>query len=523
MLLLARLRWRCARAVDSRIADARRGSGSGAEGGERGLQQLELTARIAERGRGVGGSGEEGDAIRARQPLGIRNAMPQLERALEQRRRLAVGIRAGGGRRGAHRGGQRRRLVTGGGEVVGDGGRGLRAGAVVEALIERARERQVQLRALAGEQVLGDHLAQEGMAEPIRAVVPDDQDVTLDGLAQRVAERPRLQAARLLQQRMIELLADRDEPQQLLRGPGQPFGAQHERVAQRVRRRAAPVEPGGQQLLAEQRVAAGSRPQPLQQLGGRRGPEDVGQLLGQLVAGQRRERDPARAGMAFELGEQRAQRVAAVQLVGPVGGGDQDPLAGQVAREKCERRARRAVGPVQILDDQQHRPLAARARRAATAGPRTAAPGCPRRAAGYRAWGAQPRQQRRDGVAHRLGERRVAAARERPQRRDQRQVGQLALTAEVDRLAGQHERPAIARAAHELRQQPRLPDARLAGHERHRGAPVGGVGQRRLELGQLGAAADEPGAGDARAHVAPRWIARTVATVSASAAVLSSR
>jgi hypothetical protein len=123
---------------------------------------------------------------------------------------------------------------------------------------------------------------------------------------------------------------------------------------QRVRQRPAAVAAGGEQLLAEQRVAAGARPQPLQQVGVGRRAEDVGQLVGQLVAAERPQRDPARARIALELGEQRAQRMAAVQLVGPVGADDEHPLAGQVARQERQRRARRAVGPVQVLDHQQH-------------------------------------------------------------------------------------------------------------------------------------------------------------------------
>ena len=78
----------------------------------------------------------------------------------------------------------------------------------------------------------------------------------------------------------------------------------------------------------------------------------------ELLARERLQLDAAGARVALELGQQRAQRVAAVQLVRPVGGDHQHALAAQRAREVDEERARRAVGPVQVLDRQQQPVLA---------------------------------------------------------------------------------------------------------------------------------------------------------------------
>jgi hypothetical protein len=114
-----------------------------AQGGQRSLEQLQLAGRIAEGRDGVGRRGQHGDAVGAGQRLGIRNTIPELERAVEQCRRFAISVHALRGRRGAHRSGQRRRRVACSGEVMGHGGRGLRAGASFEALLERTRERQV--------------------------------------------------------------------------------------------------------------------------------------------------------------------------------------------------------------------------------------------------------------------------------------------------------------------------------------------------------------------------------------------
>ena len=427
------------------------------------------------------------DPVGAGERLGVGHPLPQLERALEQRRGLAVGVHALGRGRGAHRGGKCRRPVAPGGQVVGDGGGVLCAGVRAQPPLERPPERQVQLGPLARQQVVVDDLAQERVTEPVDAVVIDDQNMTVDRLAQGVAERPRLEPARLRQQLVVEPLTDGDEPQRVAGRLGQPLDPQHQRVAQRVGSGAAAVEPGREQLLAEQRVAAGPLPQPLQQVGGGRRAEDVRRLLGQLVAAERLDRDPARARVELELREQRPQRVAAVQLVGAVGRDHEHPLDGQAAREERERLARRPVGPVQVLDHEQHRALAperVEQRQQALEQPRLAALRAVRPGSG------DPGQQRRHGGADRLRQRGVAGACERPQRGDEREVRQLAV-AEVDGLARQHERAPISRALGELGEQPRLPDARLARHERERRPAGFRVGERAVERRQLAGAADQ--------------------------------
>jgi hypothetical protein len=109
-------------------------------------------------------------------------------------------------------------------------------------------------------------------------------------------------------------------------------------------------------------------------------------------------------------------------------------------------------------------------------------------------------EERRHGGADRLGQRRVAGAGERPQRGDQRHVRQLAL-AEVDAVAGQHQRAALGRAPLELGEQARLADAGLAGQEHDRRPLAAGVGERGLELGQLGGAPDQARARDPGSHL----------------------
>jgi hypothetical protein len=61
--------------------------------------------------------------------------------------------------------------------------------------------------------------------------------------------------------------------------------------------------------------------------------------------------------VARQLGQQRAQRVTAVQLVGAVGAHDQHPLLAERAGEEAHEPAGGAVRPVQVLDDEQQRLL----------------------------------------------------------------------------------------------------------------------------------------------------------------------
>ena len=333
--------------------------GLGAELGQRRLEQRELAAGVAEGPGGAAGAFEQRHAVGAGALLRVGHAVPQLECALEQRLRLAVRVHALGGRGGADRPLERLGLLAAGGVVVGDRGGQDRAFAFLEPVPQRLGEPQVQGRPLAGQQVVVDDLAQQCVAESVPAVVAGEQDVALDRLAQGVAQRALVEAADLGEHGVLESLADRDDPEDLLRGIGQPLDAQHQRVAQRVRRRSEAVDPGGQELLGEERVAARARPQALQQLGRRRLAEDVLELIGELAVRERLERDATGAWVAFELGQQRAERVAAVQLVGPVGADDEHALVREAVGEEGQRRARRAVGPVQVLDHEQHGPLAA--------------------------------------------------------------------------------------------------------------------------------------------------------------------
>ena len=112
---------------------------------------------------------------------------------------------------------------------------------------------------------------------------------------------------------------------------------------------------GGRQLLGEERVALGAGEELVDQA--RLGPaaEDPRQLGDHLLAREALERHALDDRGALGLGHQRAQRMAAVQLVGAVGGEEQHALLARVAHEEGQEVARGAVGPVDVLEDEHER------------------------------------------------------------------------------------------------------------------------------------------------------------------------
>ena len=60
---------------------------------------------------------------------------------------------------------------------------------------------------------------------------------------------------------------------------------------------------------------------------------------------------------SLELGQPRQERVAAMELVRPERHDQHDPVGAQVPDEEGDRLARRRVGPMQVLDDEQDRGL----------------------------------------------------------------------------------------------------------------------------------------------------------------------
>ncbi len=85
------------------------------------------------------------------------------------------------------------------------------------------------------------------------------------------------------------------------------------------------------------------------------GGEDPGDLAADLGVGEAVQLDPADGAQPVEFGEQGAQRVAAVDVVGAVGGEDDQAAGAQRAQEVGEEVPGGGVGPVQVLQGEHDR------------------------------------------------------------------------------------------------------------------------------------------------------------------------
>ena len=270
--------------------------------------------------------------------------------------------------------------------------------------------------------------------------------------------------------------------------------------------RGAPsVETRGEQLLGVQGIALAAREQPFDQLLTRLIAEDVREHLVQLTAVKRRQVEPPRSLEAVELGQQRAQRMPAVQLIGPVGEQQQDPLLAKAPCEKFDEPARRAVRAVHVLQDQHHRLLVAeqveqlqqRFEQSQLARAIPAMLGQRSRIVVV-----QTREQRGQLNAASAAEpieRRVAFADQRAQRAQQGCVRKLGLTL-LDGLPPEDERAGACQLL-ELTYQPALADARVTSDQDQRWAPIRRLGERQLQLRELSRSPDEVGAREPHPHV----------------------
>ena len=193
------------------------------------------------------------------------------------------------------------------------------------------------------------------MAEAEAPVGAGHQDLLGHRLAQGILERAAVQPGDRGEHRLVGGAGDGDGARHALRVGGEALDAHQKRIAQALRGGPATVEPGRQQLLGEERVALAAGEQAVQQRAVGRGAEDIGQSLAQLGAIEWLEQDAARPLEALELGEQRAQGMAAMQLVGAIGQDHAHALLAQGAGEEHGEGTGRAVGPVHVLQDEDQR------------------------------------------------------------------------------------------------------------------------------------------------------------------------
>jgi hypothetical protein len=236
----------------------------------------------------------------------------------------------------------------------------------------------------------------------------------------------------------------------------------------------------------------------------RLGVEDGRDHLRDLAPLERRQLDRLGHGRAAPRLEERREGVPPVELVAPVGDEDERAHAGEPAGEVVEQLARRRVGPVDVLDDEEQAALVRRdgeqrddgleepelrLRRVAERGRRLVAAEL-REELGE----LEPRcaEQARDPLH-------VLAGEVVPERLDEREVRQRQLG--LAARAPEHLPVEPPRARRELAREPRLPHPGLAAERDEAALAAVRREQRVLEGEELLLAADEGGAEGAFEHV----------------------
>ena len=439
---------------------------------DRGLDVRHRPARLVEAGH-AGELGEQVHAIAAGPRLGVGDVVPQLDRALVLRLRLGEGVARRVGIAGRDRRLERARQVVGREPVVGELGRA--PGIAPGARLEGPGEGRVQPGPLTGQEVVVDRLLEERVAECV-ALDPGrrvgDEDLPADAFAERLVEGRLVERRGGREEGRIDPLAGRRRhPQELLGRLGQVGRARQQHVAERVRQLGpAILARRHEELLAEERVAAGPDVDRIDECRVEVVPGDRAQLLGRFAPVERLEGQPLDAARPFELGQERQQRMTSMELVGAVREHEHDRGIAQVADEEAEQVARRAVGPVEVLHDEHDRrpgghPLQeAEEQLEQTALARAVAqPGG--RPLGHRAEVRHQPGQLGPAVA----EDQVELVRVRPpdeptQRLRDRRVGHRTF-AQVDAAAEQDDGTLGLRDRRQLGDEPRLADTGLAGEE----------------------------------------------------------
>ena len=292
-----------------------------------------------------------------------------------------------------------------------------------------------------------------------------------------------------LEQAQVEVAADqRGHPQHGAAVAREPRDPAHDHVAQP----GAHAHPGlvavADELLDEERVAV----RLLAQLAGgvRRRAGELGHLGGVEAA----QRDPRERPVALEVGEDLGQRVVLVELGVAVGAEQQRGAEARRAHEVAAEQQRGAVGPVQVVDDRQHRAAAGQAlderddrgvevaqlalgvARTGRGEPRHAPAQLRQQAGELRPFGAQQGGQLRVGDA---GQRAAQHLDPGPERE------QLVL------VAAPVEDGEVPRRVRHLGDQPRLADPALAGDEDDGRFARAGAPELRLQPGERLAPADE--------------------------------
>ncbi len=286
---------------------------------------------------------------------GVGDGVPQLHRPFQQPQLLGVGVTPAGRHGGVEDGGQGLGGVVGvvpvagqpGGPFVGGDERGVGLQGLGEAAVEPG--------AFAGQQVVADRLADQGVPEAVAVAVGGGrEDARVDGGAQGLDEVVLAESGDGGEQPVLDggaaLGDDADDPLGALR---QVLHPDQEQVAQGVGEAGGAALVGGDgEFLDEEGVAVGAFEDVVDAVGFGFAVEDAGDLPLHLRAAETVEFDALDGAQPVDFGEEGAQWVAAVDVVGAVGGEDDETAGAQGAEQIGEQMAGGGIGPVQVLQDE---------------------------------------------------------------------------------------------------------------------------------------------------------------------------
>ena len=298
----------------------------------------------------LGGPGAELGEVEPGELRRVRDCVPERDRPLEMRAglrqaedRLRLACRF-------DRRGERLGAAAGGGPVGGEL-RGCRGVAARELL----GEPRVQFLALAGQDRPVDRFRQERVTEAEAAGrLLRDEDTVLDGPAQRLAHLVlRLRRYRAEQRVPDASPGGRGHAQEALRRTVEPRHTLEQQLAQAARERIGPVG-GREELLGEERVTFGAGGDRVRQGGRHRGVGAGRQQRRQRVTLERPEVEQRRRARAPNAVGESAHPPGRAGVVGAIGREQENVPVVEVVSEEDDQVERRRVGPMQVLQHQQH-------------------------------------------------------------------------------------------------------------------------------------------------------------------------
>lgn len=478
-------------------------------GGDGGLgEQVEEAQRG---GAGVAAAGRVGARVvhRPECGAGLRgDVVPQLHGPFQKPQLLGVGVPFAGFDGREQHGGEGTRRVVRVVPVAGEPGGPLVGGDDAGGCFQGFGVAAVEAGPFAREQIVADCLAHQGVPEAISVAVGcGEQDVGADGGAQRLDEFVLAETGDGCEQRVLDGgAALGDDPGDPLGVLGQTLDTDEQEVAKGVGQSGPAALVGGDgEFLDEEGVAVGAFEDVVDERRGRFRGEDAGHLARDLVAAEAGQFDALDGAQPVEFRDEGPQRVAAVDVVGSVGGDDDETAAAQGAQKVGEEVTGGGVGPVEVLQYEDDRTFHRHAfeqtggqleepGRAVLVGP------APPAGRGLAELGQQPGQFLL--LAHgRRGEFVGQLPPQGPQRGGERREGQP-VRADLDAAAEGEDGALATRLVVELLDEPGLADSGLARDEQRLRLSRGGAGERMGKCGQFAGATDEHGADGPGLHAA---------------------